>query len=327
MTDFEQCAVVDSRLFKRAIRRPAMLRCYTSAVRRLIVNADDFGLTSGVNRAIVEAHQQGIVTSATLMATSKSFGEAASLAHTLTQGNPRFSVGCHVVLLDGKPLLPADMVPTLFQPNVKNGSGKMRTKLSEFAVAALTGKLDPVEIEAEAAAQMGWLKSAGVEVSHFDAHKHAHMFPSVLRPLLRAARSARIPAVRNPFGRLFPLPFSKLLGNRKLWTRFAEMSVLRGFASKFVNEVKSHGLRTTDGSFGVLVTGVLDLELFTTIVDVIPEGTWEFVCHPGYNDSELDGLRTRLRQSREQELEVLTSPEAKRALKRREVELISYHQL
>ena len=89
----------------------------------------------------------------------------------------------------------------------------------------------------------------------------------------------------------------------------------------------AHGLRTTDGTFGVLVTGVLDLNLFLTIVDSIPQGTWEFVCHPGYNDSDLDQVRTRLRQSRAQELEVLTSVEAKQALERCGIELISYHQL
>jgi len=85
--------------------------------------------------------------------------------------------------------------------------------------------------------------------------------------------------------------------------------------------------RTTDGSVGVLVTGVLDLKLFTAIVECIPEGTWEFVCHPGYSDAALDQVRTRLRQSREQELALLTSPEAKDLLQRRGIELISYHEL
>ena len=79
-------------------------------MRRLIVNADDFGLTAGVNRAIVEAQERGIVTSATLMANAGAFEEAASLAASLANRNARFSVGCHVVLLDGEPLLPSDRV-------------------------------------------------------------------------------------------------------------------------------------------------------------------------------------------------------------------------
>jgi predicted glycoside hydrolase/deacetylase ChbG (UPF0249 family) len=105
------------------------------------------------------------------------------------------------------------------------------------------------------------------------------------------------------------------------------MSVLRSFAPSFRREVASHGLRTPDGALGVLVTGILDVGLFVEIASCIPEGTWEFVCHPGYNDSDLDGVRTRLRASREQELQVLTSAEARQALERRGVQLISFNEL
>ena len=102
------------------------------------------------------------------------------------------------------------------------------------------------------------------------------------------------------------------------------MNVLRNFAASFRREVQKHGLRTPDGSVGVLVTGALDPSYFTCIAENLPEGTWEFVCHPGYNDAELDQVRTRLRESREQELAVLTSEEAKAILQRRGIELISY---
>lgn len=133
--------------------------------------------------------------------------------------------------------------------------------------------------------------------------------------------------MRNPFGRIFPLPFNGILRNPKLWVRLAEMNVLRTFAAKFREEVHEHGLRTPDGSVGVLVTGMLEPDYFSSIVEGLPEGTWEFVCHPGYNDAELDRVRTRLRKSRKEELQVLTSCEAKAALQRRGVELISYHDL
>jgi predicted glycoside hydrolase/deacetylase ChbG (UPF0249 family) len=112
-----------------------------------------------------------------------------------------------------------------------------------------------------------------------------------------------------------------------VWTRFAQLNVLRSFAGNFRREVEAHGLRTTDGSLGVVVTGVLDLKLFTAILESIPDGTWEFVCHPGYHDADLDSVRTRLRDSRRQELSLLTSPEARDVLRRRGIELISYHQL
>jgi predicted glycoside hydrolase/deacetylase ChbG (UPF0249 family) len=296
-------------------------------VRRLVVNADDFGLTAGVNRSIVEAQELGIVTSATLMANARAFDEAANLARSLAVRKARFSVGCHVVLLDGEPLLPTDRIASLLQPSRLDGSRQFRSKLNDFALASFSNKLDPAEIEAEASAQIERLQSAGVQPSHFDTHKHCHMLPAVLRPLLRAAQRCGVPAVRNPFGQVWSLPLIDLLRKRKLWRRFTELNVLRNFASKFRREVKAHGLRTTDGSLAVLVTGSLDLKLFTTIMDSIPEGTWEFVCHPGYNDADLDQVRTRLRESREQELGLLTSVDAKEILQSRGIELITYREL
>ena len=288
------------------------------------MNADDFGMTRGVNRAIVEASGQGIITSTTLMATARAFDDAVAQAGQLA---PRVSIGCHVILLDGTPALAPSMVPTLLDPLSRDGAPEFRVKLNDFARASFSGRLNPVEVEAEAMAQMQQLQEAGIQLSHFDCHKHAHMFPAVLRPLLRAAKSRGIAAVRNPFGRLFPLPVTRILRNPQLWRRVAELSVLRGFAANFKREVERHGLRTPDGSVGVLNTGSLDLQSFLVIIDALPEGTWEFVCHPGYNDAELDQVRTRLRQSRETELAVFTSPDASAALERRGVELISYREL
>jgi len=295
-------------------------------VRRLIVNADDFGLTAGVNRAVLEAHRRGIITSTTLMANSRAFAGAAEMARSAAGVEQKFSVGCHVVLMDGEPLLPAETVRTLLEPQA-NGAARFRDNLNDFVVASFRHKLNPQEIENEAAAQIERLKSSGIQPSHFDTHKHAHMFPAVLRPLLRAANSTGVRAVRNPFGQIWPLPVSSLLRTRQVWKRFAQLNVLRRLAGPFRSEVARHGLRTTDGSLGVLATGSLDMKLFTAMIEAMPEGTWEFVCHPGYNDAELDQVHTRLRQSRDQELQLLISPEAKAVLERRGIELISYHEL
>ena len=291
-------------------------------MRRLIVNADDFGMTRGINRAIAEASSKGVVTSTTLMATAHAYDDALN---TISRLNPKVSIGCHVILLDGNPALPAANVPSLLQP--KANTREFRVQLNDFARAAVSGNLDADEIEAEASAQIQRIQDSGVKVSHFDCHKHAHMFPAVLKPLLQAARNRGVTAVRNPFGKLFPLPFGRLVRNPSLWKRVAELGVLRSFAARFKHEVHRHGLHTPDGSIGVLDTGTLDLESFLVIIDTLPEGTWEFVCHPGYNDAELDHVRTRLRQSRETELAVLTSPEARSALERRGISLISYFDL
>jgi len=309
------------------LARPRFLACYTAMVRRLIVNADDLGMTTGINRAIAEGCEKGIISSATLMATSKAFDDAVARVRELQIRKPHFSVGCHVVLLDGDPILPPERVASLLELTSKAGTAQLRSSLTGFARSALTGRLKPEEIEAEANAQFERIQAAGLTLTHFDCHKHAHMFPDILGPSLRAAKARGIRAIRNPFGRLFPLPVGRLLRSPKLWARFAEMSGLRQFAASFRREVEKQGLRTPDGSVGVLVTGELDQSYFTCIAENLPEGTWEFVCHPGYYDADLDQARTRLRQSRELELGILTSPESKAALQRRGIELISYHEL
>jgi chitin disaccharide deacetylase len=290
-------------------------------VRRLIVNADDFGLTAGVNRAIVEAHTGGIVTSSTLMAGGSAFDDAIRLAKQL----PRLSVGCHVVLIDGEPVLEANRLPTITAAG--NGRARFRDGLKSFAARALTGRLDPTEIEAETSAQIRKIQSAGINVSHVDSHKHTHLFPAVLRPMLRAAHACGVRAVRNPFGPRKPLKPGQLLARPGLWTRYAEVRILSTLAGKFRDAARLEGMTTPDGTLGVVVTGTLDEELFRAIAEIIPEGTWEFVCHPGYNDEELQRVKTRLRESRETELRVLTMPEVRDLLLRRGVDLISYREL
>jgi hopanoid biosynthesis associated protein HpnK len=283
----------------------------------LIVNADDFGFTSGVNRAIVEAHTHGVVTSSTLMANGKAFAEATDLA----QRTPGLSIGCHVVLIDGEPVLPPDQIPTL------TSSLRFRDGLKQFAARSLAGRMSAEEIAAEAAAQIREIQSTGISVSHVDTHKHTHVFPQILRPLLKAAADCGVRAVRNPFGPRFPLRSSELLARPKLWTRYVEVQILRRFAGKFREAVARAGFATPDGTLGIEVTGTLDETLFLAIARSIPDGTWEFVCHPGYNDSDLLAANTRLRASRETELHVLTLPAAREILAREGVELISYREL
>ena len=286
-------------------------------MRRLIVNADDFGFTSGVNRAIVEAHTHGVVTSSTLMANGKAFAEATEL---ITR-TPNLSIGCHVVLIDGEPVLGSDQLPSL------TASGYFRDGLKQFAARSVAGRMNPDEISAEVTAQIRKIQSAGIVVSHIDTHKHTHVFPQILRPLLKAAADCGVRALRNPFGPRFPLRSGQLLARPKLWTRYAEVQILRRFAGKFRESVKRAGFATPDGTLGIEVTGTLDETLFLAIARSIPDGTWEFVCHPGYNDADLLAANTRLRASRETELQVLTLPSAREILARERVELISYREL
>jgi hopanoid biosynthesis associated protein HpnK len=260
---------------------------------RLIINADDFGLTAGVNRAIAELHKNGFLTSTTLMARAPMTAEAASLARS----TPSLGVGCHVVLVDGDPILPAQELPTLVDPR----SGRFQPTLGTFLMRMLTGRIRPAEIEAEAAAQIARLQIAGVHLTHIDTHKHTHMFPAVLRPVLGAAKAAGIRAVRNPF----EPSWSRRATFSAPWVRRVEVSLLRRLEPTFRRLVAEEGFSTTDGAIGVLATGTLDAATVAALLQNLPQGTWELVTHPGYNDADLALARTRLLASREVEREAL----------------------
>jgi predicted glycoside hydrolase/deacetylase ChbG (UPF0249 family) len=118
-----------------------------------------------------------------------------------------------------------------------------------------------------------------------------------------------------------------LLRRPKLWGRTSQVYALQAFAARFRDEVAAAGLRTTDGTFGLLATGALDEKLFDAVLGSIPDGTWEFVCHPGYNDADLGAIATRLRASRESELRILTSPAARARLQQLGIELVNFSDL
>ncbi|MEO5935957.1 MAG: ChbG/HpnK family deacetylase, partial [Terriglobales bacterium] len=258
-------------------------------MRRLIINADDFGLTPGVNRAILECHRAGTVTSSTLMANSLAFDDAVTLA----RAHPQLRIGCHAMLVDGMPLSAPHEVASLLEPHGPTDQPPaFRVGIAGFAHATLSGKLHADQITREATAQIRKLQNAGVNLTHFDSHKHTHMFPQVLRPLLRAARDCGVRAVRNPFAPLKALAFATFMKRPHLWVRYTEVRALRRFARAFQIEVEAAGLRTTHGTFGIIATGALDQKLFDALIGSIPDGDWEFVCHPGYNDPDLDRVAT-----------------------------------
>lgn len=257
------------------------------------MNADDFGLTSGVNRAILELHRAGVLTSTTLMARASATNEAVEMACA----TPSLGVGCHVVLVDGKPVLPAREVPSL----VDGATGEFYATLSAFLPRLFTGGIRTTEIEAEAAAQIALLQSRRVRLTHVDTHKHTHMFPQVLRPVLRAARTAGIRAVRNPFEPAWAVRAAR----EAAWARVAQVSALRTLAPVCQRIMNEEGFATTDGTLAVVSTGTFDRTTLRALVAALPDGTWELVTHPGYNDADLDRVRTRLRASREVEQHAL----------------------
>ena len=287
--------------------------------KRLIVNADDFGYTSGINRAIVECAQpaQGILTSATLMACGSAFEDAVRLSRAHA-----FGIGCHIVLVDGEPITDTTNLPTLAP------RGRFRNSIMQIARDAMLNRIsrDGSEIEQESFAQIERLQQAGIQPTHIDSHKHTHMFPNILRPLLRAAKHAGVSRVRNPIEPAWTLANEEWLAPANL-VRKLEVTLLRQFEGSFRRICRDEGFTTTDGVLGVITTGTLDERILCHMLDRTPEGTWELVCHPGYNDAALQSLPTRLRASRDIERQTLTSPAVRTAVERNGIELISFADL
>ncbi len=282
---------------------------------RLIINADDFGLTTGVNRAVAALYRAGVLSSATLMANGAAFDDALVVA----KEHPGLGVGCHIVLVDGHPLSPLDQIPTLLGPD----RTRLRASLASFARAALLGKVNEEEIEREASAQIMRMIHAGLRPTHIDSHKHTHMYPSVLRPLLRAAKRHGVLAIRNPFEQ----PWSVALGRASIVRRL-QVQLLGLLEPSFRRQLTffKPNVRSTDGALGVSATGTLDRTTVFHLLRLLPSGTFELVCHPGYCDEDLRKIATRLQKEREVESKALLDvvPEA---LKTGEIKLVSFEVL
>jgi predicted glycoside hydrolase/deacetylase ChbG (UPF0249 family) len=182
----------------------------------------------------------------------------------------------------------------------------------------ITGRIDSAAIEAEAGAQIDLLQSRGLTLTHIDSHKHTHMFPFALRPVLRAARRAGILAVRNPF----EPAWSQRATSSAPWFRRNAVRLLRRLEPTFRRIVAEEGFTTTDGNLGISATGSLGSRGLNFLLDKLQPGTWELVTHPGYNDDDLAKAGTRLLASRNVEREALLALQL-----RDEMELISFAEL
>lgn len=280
-------------------------------MKQLIVNADDFGYTRGVNRAIVDAHRAGIVTSTSLLATGAAFADAVERA----RATPSLDVGCHLNLVEGSPVSPPEEVPHLV-----GADGKFHN-LVEFGLRAVLGLAPAAEIEREFAAQIEKMIQAGIRPSHLDTHQHAHLLPKVTTVLARVAQRYGIGWVRRLCENCTP-PI-----RQGAWRRRMVAAASHLFVSALERRMDAHGLRTPDAFTGFVLTGRLTPSGLAATLAGLPEGVTELMCHPGYYDQELKDSPTMLKRKREIEWKIVADPAWLAWLRERGVALTSFRDL
>jgi len=257
-------------------------------VKYLIVNADDFGYTRDVNEGIVKAHHEGILTATTLMATGAAFDHAVELA----KQTPTMDVGCHLVLV---------------------GEDRFPPTVGELIAAIALGRIPIYEA---LSSQVKKILDAGITPTHLDAHKHTHLLPPVLDAVARISEEYGIRWVRRPFD--FPgQPGGAGMTNR----------VMQSAAWNFRRVFAKQGCRSTDWFSGFRVTGDYDAATLASIIRALPDGSTEFMCHPGICGPELRAARTRLKESREAELRALCDPLVRAAMEESGVRLARFGDL
>ena len=260
--------------------------------RRLIINADDFGLSAGVNRGILEAHRAGTVGSASLLVNTPGFADAVEAARAA----PELDVGLHLNLTAG----------SRFGP------------LSHLVALALAGRIDARDVAAECAAQIERLRATGLRITHLDGHEHVHVLPGIWRPVVETAREAGIAVVRVPLEPLASIAWRPLAAFAQGLLAAAHRVAARGGPAP---------LRRVDHFRGFALTGRRDFqERLLALLDRLESGVTELMVHPGYPDDALKGW-VRYGAGRERELAGLTSAAVRARLARGDIALVGFGEL
>jgi chitin disaccharide deacetylase len=283
---------------------------------RLIVNADDLGMSRGITDAILIAHRHGIVTSASLMVNMP----AAEYALEHLPRAPNLGIGVHLNICQGEPVLPAAEVKCLIDADGSFlGPRVLARKLWRWQV-------DERQIEAEFRAQIQWMRRNGLEPTHADSHRHMHIYPAAVRPFARSLAAEGVRCARAP--RCSQWPSNGAVGGPHAGKALRRLSV-QTYRSA-LQAVVFHHISTPDSriSFRPLEQdnfGELGRK-WRAAFDNLPPGTFELACHPGISEpgfSEMDAISAL----REQELRVLMDPETREAIDRNKIRLIPYNEL
>lgn len=278
----------------------------TSDVPRLIINADDFGLSEGINRGIMEAFAAGTLRSTSIMVGMPAFPDAVRRA---CAAGKTLGVGLHFALTAGRPLTRASSL-------VSAETGDFLS-LPSLIGRALVGRLNLREVADECAAQIARAREAKLELTHLDGHHHVHVFPGIRDAVRRVVHAERIPAIRRPREPLVSIP---------AWRRrFPQRVVIRGLANDMTSS--RWRVRMTSHFVGSTLLGASDFEArLLRLLEWLPEGTTELMVHPGYVHGDLPGADPYTTQ-REIELRALTSSAVRQRLRSGLIRLIHFGQL
>ena len=288
-------------------------------MKRLIVTADDFGLTDRVSSAIQRAHRDGVVTTASLMVNAAGFDCAVDIA----RHEPSLDVGLHLNLTEGRPVTAHSEIPSL-----ANSAGFTYKHPSSLAAAIFLKRVSTHDLEQEIRAQIEKAVSTRVQISHIDGHKHGHVIPQVLQLLGKVAPEYGIHAVRSPIESVPSLRavMSRSTSKTQVLAQYGFGKILT-MAWKLTPRARTFHLIAPQRFYGVTQTGFLDLQAFEDIFSDCQDGINELMCHPGIVDDDLRHTPTRLLAQRQCELDLLTSPELREAVRRAGIILVTYRDL
>ena len=287
-------------------------------MKNLIVNADDLGWTDGVNRGILEAFHHGIVTSTSLLANGAAFAGGVEAARSA----PGLGVGVHLNLSDGPPVADRETVTSLL-----NDDGKFAGGPESLLLRRARRGLRLAEVESEWDAQIQKVRHAGIAPTHLDGHKHVHMLPGLFEIALQLAKRHNIGAIRVSL-ETSSLRAAISSGKKQHAAVVLKQGVqARGLKllARDAHEQAGHaGISTADYFCGLAQTGELTREGLAQFVKSLPDGTTELMCHPGYTDAALQKTQTRLQDSRQTELQILTDTGIRNLVASLGIRLIDY---
>jgi hopanoid biosynthesis associated protein HpnK len=236
--------------------------------RFAIINGDDFGFSSGVNQAIIKAHEQGVLTSTSLMVT----GEAASEAIALAHAHPNLAVGLHLVLVCGKAVLPPSEIPHLVDSAGNFSSDSLKAGLRyQFSRAARR------ELRLEIRAQLEKFRQSGLQLSHVDGHLHLHSHPVVLGILTELAEEFNIKVIRLPSEEL---RFTLRLDKSDLLIKLLWSFVFTRLRSYGEGLLKSKEIQFCDRVYGLLQSGRITEDYLQGLIPQIQADFVEIYSHP-----------------------------------------------